>query len=275
MDLAAHLCRKKALIDAALTRYLPSGRARPGVLHRAMRYACFPGGKRIRPVLLLESAALLGVKETAALPAACAVELVHSYSLVHDDLPALDDDDWRRGWPSCHRRFGEAVALLAGDALLTLSFQLLAEELRRNFPERICLEVAAELAGAAGSRGMVGGQAAELEAGAAVTPEVLEYVHRHKTAALIAAAVKMGARLGKASGAEFAALAKFGLKTGLAFQAADDLLDGDGIVGILGKEAVRERARRLAGEARRELKRFGKKAADLAAIADFIVERKK
>jgi geranylgeranyl diphosphate synthase type II len=239
-----------------------------------MRYACFPGGKRIRPVLTLAAVRLAGGKEKDALPAACAVELIHNYSLIHDDLPALDDDDRRRGKPSCHKKFGEAVALLAGDALLTLSFRILSTELKKNFGPKSCLDVIAELAAAAGTAGMVGGQVAEL-----VIPEpdlaALEYVHSRKTGRLIRAAVKTGALLGGAKGSGLRSFELFGEKLGFMFQVVDDILDGDGVVRFLGRKKAREWAARLAEEAKAEIAGFGKRARILKEMTDAVSGRKK
>lgn len=275
MDLKDYLDRKKRVIDKALDTCLPAAGVYPEKIHQAMRYACFPGGKRIRPVLLLAGARLLGGKEKDVLPAACALELIHTYSLIHDDLPALDNDDWRRGKPSCHKKFGQAIALLAGDALLTLSFRLLSEELKKSFREQVCLDVIAELARASGTAGMIGGQVVELLETPSRDLSTLAYIHSRKTGALIAAAVKIGARLAGASAAELTSLTGFGEKLGLAFQAVDDILDRDGIVRLLGRRKARERAHLFIEGAKLDLKGFGRRAETLRDLADFVLTRKK
>src|SRR6201988_5359697 len=179
-------------VDAALVRLLPQESARPASIHQAMRYSVFAGGKRIRPILCLETARIFASDGAAALHPACAIEMIHTYSLIHDDLPALDNDDLRRGKPTCHKKFGEAIAILAGDALLTLAFEPIGAT--PVAPERRAA-ILSEIATAAGTvNGMVGGQVADLEAeGKRVAPEMLEYIHRSKTAALIRASITAGA----------------------------------------------------------------------------------
>ncbi|MEW6724385.1 MAG: polyprenyl synthetase family protein [Bacillota bacterium] len=261
-----------ARIDAFLDECLPRPEAIPAQLHEAMRYAVFPGGKRLRPVLSLAAADAIAGKESLpkVLPLAAAVELIHSYSLVHDDLPCLDNDDWRRGRPTCHRRFGEAIALLAGDALLTLAFELVGE----------VPGAAAELARAAGSLGMVGGQAAELVCPVAALDD-LTIIHRLKTGALFRAAVRLGGLAAGADDLAMTALTVYGDEIGLAFQIADDLLDaqqdaeharGSYLSWMSPTEAAR-RARSAAERAKAAVADFGKNSQMLRAAADFAVER--
>jgi geranylgeranyl diphosphate synthase, type II len=241
---------RTALVDRALKRHLLPARSVPPKVHEAMRYSVFAGGKRLRPVLCLAAAELCGGKARAVLPAACALELIHTYSLVHDDLPAMDDDDFRRGLPTSHKKFGEAVAILAGDALLTRAFELMAQA--RGVRPQAALKAIATVADAAGSLGMIGGQIVDLEmegATAGSPPGMrngsaaprngavakLHYIHRSKTAALIRASLRAGALLAGASPARLAALDRYGLGIGLAFQIADDVLDIVGDKKLLGK----------------------------------------
>jgi len=224
MNLPAFFEEDRAAVDAALERLLPAGDAQPPSIHRAMRYSVQAGGKRVRPILCLESARIFSADVAPVLPIACALEFIHTYSLIHDDLPALDNDDLRRGKPTCHKKFGEAAAILAGDALLTLAFETLA-----NSPVDPARRVAilSHVAASAGTvNGMVGGQVADLEAeGRAVQPAELEYIHRSKTAALIRASVVAGAIGGGADDDNVARLKRFGETIGWAFQVVDDILD--------------------------------------------------
>ncbi|MDX1581457.1 MAG: polyprenyl synthetase family protein, partial [Alphaproteobacteria bacterium] len=193
MDLKLYLREKAALVDEALDRFLPAADILPGALHQAMRYSVMAGGKRIRPVLMLAACAAAGGDEKRALPAACAMEMIHTYSLVHDDLPAMDDDDFRRGRPTNHKVYGEATAILAGDALLTEAFRLLSDpEVNGDVPADVSLRIIHTFARCAGSRGMVGGQQVDMEAEGAdeIDFPTLEYIHTHKTGALILAAVQ-------------------------------------------------------------------------------------
>jgi geranylgeranyl diphosphate synthase type II len=227
-------------IEAALDAALPADSEPPPTLHRAMRYAVFGGGKRLRPLCTLLGARAAGGDEAAALPAACAIELVHSYSLVHDDLPCMDDDDVRRGRPTVHRAFDEAIAVLAGDALLTLAFEVVASRL----PAPTAGRVAAELARAAGSRGMVGGQADDLDAeGDELARDAVLSIDSRKTAALFSAAFRTGAICAGAPRPAEEALARIGFDLGVAFQIVDDLLDLRGTQADLGKAAGKDRAR--------------------------------
>ncbi len=277
-------------VEEALDAALPSGSEPPVRLHAAMRYAVFPAGKRLRPLVVLAAADCVGGSPVEVLPAACAAELVHTYSLVHDDLPALDNDDLRRGRPTVHRAYDEALAILVGDALLTRAFELLAaapSEPRRR------LAALAALAHAAGTRGMIGGQADDLEAaGRPPDAERVESIHRRKTAALLGACARVGAILGGGSPEAEQALGRFGEQIGLAFQIVDDLLDREGSEHEVGKavgkdagtgkltfpavwgvETSRRRARELGEAAKDGLARWGERAAPLRRIADHAVER--
>jgi len=279
-------------VDAALERLLPAADARPASIHQALRYSVFAGGKRVRPILCLESARIFSPDVTAVLPVACALEFIHTYSLIHDDLPALDNDDLRRGHPTCHVKFGEANAILAGDALLTLAFEVLAGA-NIEAPRRVAL--IGEIAAAAGTRdGMVGGQVADLEAeGKQVTPEILEYIHRSKTAALIRGSVLAGAIAGGAMEEDVARLRRFGDQIGWAFQVTDDILDVTESSAALGKTAGKDQAqqkatypalfgleksqqfaRELATRAMAELEVYGARAARLRELGEFLVLRR-
>src|ERR1700751_6088373 len=235
----------RAGIEEALDRLLPKEEAQPASIHKAMRYSVFAGGKRIRPILCLEAAAMFSENPVAAVSTGCALEFIHTYSLIHDDLPALDNDDLRRGKPTCHKVFGEAIAILAGDALLTLAFQTLAfvpvEPQRR-------LNILATIAQAAGTdRGMIGGQVADLEA-EKKAPDVgtLEYIHRSKTAALIRASIVAGGLAGGAAEHDVERLRRFGENIGWAFQVVDDILDVEESSASLGKTAGKDQAQQKA-----------------------------
>jgi geranylgeranyl diphosphate synthase type II len=230
-----YLERLKETVDEALESLMPSADSHPKRLVSAMRYSLFAGGKRIRPILVIAAAEAAGGSAEGALGPACAVELVHTYSLIHDDLPAMDNDDFRRGKPTCHRAYNEGTAILAGDALLTLAFQVLADTVKGK-PET-GIRMVRELAGAGGWRGMVGGQQVDLDS-EGTTPElpVLEYIHTHKTGALIRCSVILG---GMSAGAEESflhALGRYGEKLGLAFQIVDDILDVTATTGEMGKD---------------------------------------
>ncbi len=283
MDVERRLAGDRARIDAALDRILPPESEGPDPLHRAMRYSVLAGGKRFRPILCLAAHEALGGAGDGALPAACALELLHTYSLVHDDLPALDDDDLRRGIPTSHKSFGEAVAILVGDALLTLAFEVLAGA---------GADAARIVARAAGTRGMIGGQMRDVAAEGQNMPlEDLERVHLEKTGALIRASCQLGGLLAGGRVDEIGALGEYGARVGLAFQIADDLLDVEGTVErigkpvgsdarrskrtfatLLGPDAARTRARALASEARALAAGFPR-GEFLAALADYAVER--
>ena len=294
-SLEAYLEAQQQRVETALDRYLPAPGAYPPTLSEAMRYSVFAGGKRVRPILLLAAAGAVGGDGEAVLPAACAMEFVHTYSLIHDDLPAMDDDDYRRGQPTSHKVFGEAVAILAGDALLTYAFEVMAgPDLTNRFAPAVLLEATHCLARAAGFSGMVGGQVVDMASeGRKVPLDVLEYIHRHKTAALFGAAVTIGGLLGGGSAPQLAALKCYGQAAGLAFQIADDVLDVEGDSAALGKrigqdekhgkatypallgmEASRQHAAALLNEALAALSDFDAAAERLRQLARFIVNRK-
>jgi geranylgeranyl diphosphate synthase, type II len=279
-------------VDAALERLLPQESARPASIHQAMRYSVFAGGKRIRPILCLETARLFAPDAAAALHPACAIEMIHTYSLIHDDLPALDNDDLRRGKPTCHKKFGEATAILAGDALLTLAFETIGQT---PVEPAHCVAILKEVAGAAGTvNGMVGGQVADLEAeGHRIAPEMLEYIHKSKTAALIRASVTAGALCAGAGAQDVARLRRFGESIGWAFQVTDDILDVEESSAALGKTAGKdiaqqkatypaihglqrshEIAHQLANNAIAELAPYGERAGRLRQVAEFLVIRR-
>jgi geranylgeranyl diphosphate synthase, type II len=283
-------------VDAALDRLLPAETTKPVSIHTAMRYSVFAGGKRIRPILSLVAARIFepDAKPEAshAMHAACAIEFVHTYSLIHDDLPALDNDDLRRGKPTCHKKFGEATAILAGDGLLTLAFQIIGES--STSAERT-LAILQEVSSAAGTvKGMVGGQVADLESeGKRVAPQTLEYIHRSKTAALIRASVSTGAISAGAGISDVAKLRSFGETIGWAFQVTDDILDVEESSAALGKTAGKdiaqqkatypavfgvaqshEIAAKLANDAIAQLDSFGERASGLRALAEFLVQRR-
>jgi len=273
------LGQRTALVDRFLDERLPPASEPPAALHAAMRHLLFPGGKRLRPAFVIAGCEALGAAPERALPAAAAVELVHTYSLIHDDLPCMDDDHHRRGRPTVHVAFGEANAVLAGDALLALAFEVLADAERASGAEA-ALWCARALAVAAGSRQLVGGQADDLAfaAGGPATVARVEAVHRRKSAALISASVACGARLGGASPELLANLAAFGEEVGVAFQIADDVLDADrneecSSVSVLGLAAARERAETLLAGALRRIDGLGEKAAALRMLAELAVRR--
>jgi geranylgeranyl pyrophosphate synthase len=273
------LAERSALVDRYLDGRLPPASEAPTVLHAAMRHLVFPGGKRLRPAFVLAGCEAAGARPDLALPAAAAVELVHTYSLIHDDLPCMDDDATRRGRPTVHIAYGEANALLAGDALLALAFEVLADA------EGSCGTAAVvwctrTLAVAAGSRQLVGGQVDDLAlaAGGEATLARVESVHRRKSAALIAASVACGARLGNADAALLAELAAFGEEVGVAFQITDDVLDAHqneacSVVSLLGVDAARERAEALLARALKRTERLGAKGHALRVLAEMAVRR--
>lgn len=281
-----------AAIEAALDRFIPTEETMPPSIHRAMRYSVFAGGKRIRPVLSLETARMFTPELEAAICAGCALEFIHTYSLIHDDLPALDNDDLRRGKPTNHKVFGEAIAILAGDGLLTLAFQTLAgaplEAARR-------VRLIAEISAAAGTvNGMVGGQVADIEAeGKPLSASTLEYIHRSKTAALIRGSIVAGAIAGGAADEDVERLRRFGDSLGWAFQVVDDILDVEESSAALGKTAGKDQAQKkatypalygieksraiaadLEAKALRELETYGGRAARLRQLAEFLAARR-
>lgn len=294
-DLKAYLEEKRALVEEALEQYLPKTESIYKPIVNAMRYSLFAGGKRLRPILCLTATETVGGDLKVALPAACALELIHTYSLIHDDLPAMDDDDLRRGKPTSHKVFGDALAILAGDALLTEAFYLLTHpRLTHSIPNSSLITIVHLIAGASGFRGMVGGQVMDLEAtGKKTNVEELEAMGRHKTGALIAASVESGAILGGGTKDQIKALNKYGHHIGLAFQIVDDILDIEGTTIELGKHTNVDqekkkstypsitglsRAKELAlnhtKQAINALEKFGKEAEPLRAIAYYIKDRR-
>jgi len=272
----------RARVDAKLDELLTSPEPREARLVEGMRYSVLSGGKRIRPVLCLAAFEAAGGKGDAALSAAAALELIHAYSLVHDDLPCMDDDDVRRDQPTTHRAFGEGMAVLVGDALLTLAFDVLArDEAEAGIPLQRRLDVLRKVSHAAGVHGIIGGQVADLDAVAhPADASMIEYIHAHKTGALISAAVWTGARLGTDDPEWLARFGGYGDKIGFAFQVVDDLLDYEerpgepaSYVGCHGAEAARERAAGLVREAKEDLAGLGPRAWLLNDIADFIAVR--
>ena len=295
MDIREYLKEKGKIVEEALDRYLPGESEMPVTLHKAMRYSMMAGGKRIRPILCIASCEAVGGKPKKALPVACALEMVHTYSLIHDDLPAMDNDDFRRGRPTNHKVFGEAVAILAGDALLTEAFWIMTNfNLRKTIRADAILDVISDLARAAGSFGMVGGQVVDMESeGVEIDLPTLEYLHTRKTGALILASVKGGAKIGEGTHEEIEALTRYGECLGLAFQIADDILDIEGNIeetgkdvgsdlekgkatypSIIGMAASKERASELIQMAIDSLKGFDEKAEPLREIAKYVVERR-
>jgi Geranylgeranyl pyrophosphate synthase len=291
MSLELYLKERSKTVDAALDRFLPKASVKPATIHRAMRYSLFAGGKRLRPILCLAAAEACGGSGDRALPAACAVECIHTYSLIHDDLPCMDDDDFRRGRPTSHKVFGEGIAVLAGDALLTQAFEILgaAPETAR-YKIRDLLR---ELSFAAGSRKLIAGQVADLEGeGKKSTRAELRFIHECKTAAMIVVSLRLGAMSANATPARLGALTAFGRNLGLAFQVIDDILDitqtseklgksaGKDIAAqkttypaLIGLEAARKEARRLTKAAHKALHPLGSKAARLHEIADYLLDR--
>ena len=281
-----------ATIERAIESLLPPEDTPPASIHRAMRYSVFAGGKRIRPILCLETARMFTAAFEGAVQAGCALEFIHTYSLIHDDLPALDNDDLRRGKPTCHKVFGDAMAILAGDALLTLAFQTLASA---PIEPAGLVQVIAEVSAAAGTvDGMVGGQVADVEAGGRpVGAETLEFIHRSKTAALIRGSIVAGAIAGAAAQEDVARLRRFGEHIGWAFQVVDDILDVEESSAALGKTAGKDQAQKkatypalygleksrkiadeLQAEALQELDGYGTRASRLRQLAEFLVARR-
>jgi len=296
MDLKTYLKTQCARVDAALDRFIPQESELPHNLHKAMRYSIFAGGKRVRPILMLAACQAVGGDTERAIPAACAMEMIHTYSLIHDDLPAMDDDDFRRGNPTNHKVFGEAIAILAGDALLTEAFKLISDpRFAVGCAPAAQLAVIHEIATCAGSYGMVGGQVVDMESEG--QPDIdlptVQYIHTHKTGALIKASVVAGALLGGADERKLAAITRYGEAAGLAFQIADDILDIEGTTEEIGKDAgsdeargkatypavmglaaAKEEAQAMMDEAFRALEIFGAEADPLREIATYIVNRK-
>jgi geranylgeranyl diphosphate synthase type II len=241
MDIALYLKQNKELIDKRLDELLPADTEYPAIIHQAMRYSIFAGGKRIRPTLTLAACQAVKKEKALVLDSGCAMELIHTYSLIHDDLPAMDDDDFRRGKPTSHKKFGEAIAILAGDALLTMGFQILSYALLKSNINNKGLEIIYEVAQAIGSKGLIGGQVMDLlSEGKQIDLDTISYIHKSKTASLIAICVKIGGLLGNAQEDELERLNKYGEKIGLAFQIVDDILDIEGSSDELGKTAGKD-----------------------------------
>jgi geranylgeranyl diphosphate synthase type II len=292
MTLAEYMAAQQKAVERALDRWVPPQDANPATIHSAMRYSLFAGGKRIRPLLAVATAEAVSDAPVGIESCACALEMIHTYSLIHDDLPALDNDDLRRGRPTCHKVYGDAMAILAGDALLTLAFQVLAEMEHADASKRI--ELVNELATASGTvGGMIGGQVNDIEGeGEHPTAHLLESIHRAKTGALLRASVRMGAIYAGAAAHQLAALTSFGEHIGLAFQIVDDILDVEQSSEALGKTAGKdaaqqkitfpavygvERSREMAEEERLAahlaLQPFDDRAQRLRELADLVVRR--
>jgi len=292
-DLTKYLAKGGAAVDRALNRFLPPASAKPPTIHKAMRYSLFAGGKRMRPALCLAAAEACGGTLADALPLACAVECIHTYSLIHDDLPAMDDDDLRRGKPTSHKVFGEGIAVLAGDALLTQAFEIAAR--CKGWPRYSHQDIILEIAIAAGSRQLIAGQVADLEGeGKKLPASQLQYIHERKTSALLCCSTRLGGMSANCNAAQLAALTVFGRNVGLAFQIIDDILDVTQSSEQLGKTAGKdtaaqkatypsivgmEKSRRIAAELTEKafaaLKIFKGKARALTALAEFLLRREK
>ncbi len=291
MDVDRYVRERATLVETALDGFLPKSGTRPATIHKAMRYSLLGGGKRMRPILCLAAADACGGENSLALPAACAVECIHTYSLVHDDLPCMDDDDFRRGRPTSHKVFGEGIAVLAGDALLTQAFEILAQAAPTpRYPVALLIR---ELAVAAGSLNLIAGQVADLEGeGRSATRAELRFIHERKTSAMIEVSLRLGAMSANATPRKLTALTDFGRSLGLAFQVVDDILDvtqtteklgksaGKDLAAqkttypaVIGLDASRREARRLTAAAMRALDLFGRKGDPLRRLADFLLAR--
>lgn len=292
MNLKAYLRSRRKEIDRALDYYLPKTNVKPATLHKAMRYSLFAGGKRLRPILCLAAAEACRGKVSNALPLACALECIHTYSLVHDDLPSMDNDDYRRGRPTCHKVFGEGIAVLAGDALLTIAFEIVSRA--KPAPRYDMSILLREIAVAAGSQKLIAGQVADLEAeGRKVKRDQLRFIHENKTAAILKSSIRLGAMSANADAKKLRAVTQFGHGLGLAFQVIDDILDVTQSSEILGKSAgkdiaakkatypaviglekSRAEARRLTRQAHDALSVFRDGEADpLHCLANYLLER--
>src|SRR3954471_19903801 len=291
MDLKRYLVARQKEVDRALDRFLPKATVAPATIHKAMRYSLFAGGKRLRPILCLAAAEACGARPSAAIPQACAVECIHTYSLIHDDLPSMDNDDLRRGRPTCHKVFGDAIAILAGDALLTIAFEIATHA--KPVSRYDLREVMREITEAAGSRKLIAGQVADLEAeGKNLSREEVRSIHENKTAALLTASVRLGAMAANAAAKQLTAVTAFGRALGLAFQVIDDILDmtqtseklgksaGKDLAAkkatypaVFGLEKSRSEARRLTNQAHRALETLGENARVLRALADYLLAR--
>jgi geranylgeranyl diphosphate synthase type II len=291
VELKRYLVARQKEVDRALDRFLPKASTKPTTIHKAMRYSLFAGGKRLRPILCLAAAEACGGLTRRALPLACALECIHTYSLIHDDLPSMDNDDFRRGRPTCHKVFGEGIAVLAGDALLTIAFEIAAEA--ETSPRYDMCTILREIAVAAGSRKLIAGQVADLEGeGKPITRAELRYIHENKTAALITTSVRLGAMSANATPGQLNAISNFGRVLGLAFQVIDDILDvtqtseklgksaGKDVAArkatypaVLGLERSRAEAARLTREAHDSLYSLGKRGETLHGLANYLLER--
>jgi geranylgeranyl diphosphate synthase, type II len=292
MDIIAYLSESKKLVDEYLEKLLPAESEEPSTIHKAMRYSVFAGGKRVRPVLIRASGESLAGDRNVLLHLGAGIEMMHTYSLIHDDLPALDNDDLRRGLPTCHKVFGEAIAILAGDSLMTRCYQILAD--LPDTSDSIRVSIIGEIAAATGTvKGMIGGQVVDLESeGKPITPKVLEYIHHSKTGALLTACVRCGALAAGAKKAELTALTEFGKKIGLVFQIVDDVLDVTSSSVELGKTAGKDekvkkatypalygidtslqKANELLESALKAIESLGEEANSLRSLARFIVSR--
>jgi len=291
MELEAYVEKTRKLVEADLKKRVPRATARPATLHKAMRHSLFAGGKRLRPVLCVAAAEACGGKAEDALPLAAAVECIHTYSLIHDDLPSMDDDDFRRGVPTCHKVFGEGTAVLAGDALQALAFEFVAgAKATRRYP---VAAMVMDLAVTSGSLHLIGGQVMDMEGeGAGLGKRELKFIHESKTAALLKCSLRLGGMSADATPAQLRALGDFGYSLGLAFQVIDDILDvtqtteklgksagKDAAAGkatypaIYGLEASRREAKRLTRRAADALEVFGKKGEVLRGFADYMLDR--
>ena len=290
-DLQQFLATRTKTVNAALDKFLPSEKTKPATIHKAMRYSLFAGGKRMRPALCLAAAAACGGREADALPLACAVECIHTYSLIHDDLPAMDNDDFRRGKPTNHKVFGDGIAVLAGDALLTQAFEIAAQA--KGWPRYPHQKIILEIAKASGSLQLVAGQVADLESeGRKISANELRYIHERKTSALLCCSVRLGGMSANCTSAQLKALTDFGYHVGLAFQVIDDILDVTQTSEQLGKtagkdnkaqkatypaivglEKSRKIAEQLTAKAFAALKTFNGKAVALEALAEFLLKR--
>jgi len=296
MDLKAYLDEKRSMVDRALKEFSPEPQGPAADVIRAMNYSLFAGGKRLRPILCIAGSEAVGGKGGDVLPVACALELIHTYSLIHDDLPVMDNDDMRRGKPTNHKVFGEAIALLAGDGLLTEAFHLMTNpELSKGVEPHALLKVIAIIAAASGYQGMVGGQVVDIQSeGKEVDASVVEFIHAHKTGALITASVQAGGILGNGDEQQVTALTSYGQKIGFAFQIADDILDIEGESRQMGKTAgsdarkkkitypsihglskSKDTQKKMVELAIESLQLFDQKADPLRHIAQYIIERKK
>jgi len=292
-DLKGYLEAQTEAVNRALDGFLPKATTKPATIHKAMRYSLFAGGKRMRPALCLAAAAACGGNQKDAMPLACAFECIHTYSLIHDDLPAMDDDDFRRGKPTNHKVFGEGIAVLAGDALLTQAFEIAAKSKGwRRYPHR---RIIREIAAASGSLQLIAGQVADLEAeGKKLSASQLQYIHERKTSALLCCSVRLGGMSANCTESQLKALTEFGYNVGLAFQIIDDILDITQTTEQLGKTAGKdttarkatypslvglEKSRRIAARltdrAFAALKTFGAKAVALEALASYLLHRQK